>query len=44
MARVSAMATTIAAGRLVPDPPPSAETWEASRRNTSATTQVPIAK
>ena len=38
------MATTTAAGRLMPDPPPSAETCDASSRNTSATTQVPMAK
>ncbi|MEZ5889364.1 MAG: hypothetical protein R3D52_03325 [Xanthobacteraceae bacterium] len=31
-------------GRLVPDPPPSADICEASNRKTSATTQVPIAK
>ena len=35
---------TMAAGRLVPEPPPSTETCEASRRKTSATIQVPIAK
>ena len=38
------MAITIAAGRLMPEPPPSTEICEASRRNTSATTQVPMAK
>ena len=35
---------TMPAGRLMPEPPPSAETCEASRRKTSATIQVPIAK
>ncbi len=42
--RLDAIEMTIAAGKLVPDPPSSAEVCAARRRNTSATTQVPMAK
>ena len=42
--REGAMAMTMPAGRLMPEPPPKIETCEASRRKTSATIQVPIAK
>src|SRR5262249_8023637 len=42
--RVGAISITIAAGKLIPEPPPSAEICEAIRRKTSATTQVPMAK
>jgi hypothetical protein len=38
------MTSTTDAGRLMPDPPPSTETCDASKRKTSATTQVPIAQ
>ena len=38
------MEVTIVAGRLMPEPPPRTEIWDASRRKTSATTHVPIAK
>ena len=42
--RLEPIEVTMPIGRLMPEPPPSAETCEATRRNTSATTQVPIAK
>ena len=42
--RLDAIATTSEAGRLVPEPPPSADVCAASSRNTSAITQVPMAK
>ena len=42
--RLDAIDSTTATGRLVPEPPPSAVVCAASSRNTSATTQVPMAK
>ena len=42
--RPAAMPFTTAAGRLMPEPPPSAETCAKESMYTSATTQVPMAK
>jgi len=42
--RLEAIAVTIPAGRLIPEPPPSAEICDERSRKTSATTQVPMAK
>ena len=42
--RLDAIEMTSEAGRLVPEPPPSTDVCAASSRNTSAITQVPMAK